>query len=94
MAIEIPRQPPAANPYELNVTINVKLRPYFEIWYQRKKLAGETPPQFALRVLKTAALNDYLHDESKVIMDVIEADKLAAVDELNADIQTLDSEIN
>ena len=94
MAIEIPRLPPSANPYELNITINVKLRPYFEIWYQRKKEAGETPKQFALRVLKTVALNDYLKDEAQIIINQIEADKAAAEQALNDDIQAVSTEVD
>ena len=90
----IPRLPEAANPYELNVTINVRLRPYFEIWYQTKKQPGDTPEQFALRVLKTAALNDYLSDAGKIEMDAIEAVKEASITELNTDVTAMASEVD
>jgi hypothetical protein len=90
----IPRLPPSANPYELNVTVNIRLRPYFEIWFQRKKEPGETPEQFALRVLKTAALNDYLTDTGKAEMDAIEAAKETAITELNADVTAIATEVD
>lgn len=89
----IPRLTPSANPYELNVTVNVNLRPYFEIWYQRKKEPGDTPEQFALRVLKTAALNDYIMDNIKAEQDAIEQAKLDAETAVNTDIQTLNTEV-
>lgn len=90
----IPRLPEDANPYELSVTINTKLRPYFEIWYQRKKEAGDTPEKFALRVLKTAALNDYIADAGKTAFESIEAAKAAEIEALGQDIQTLGTEVD
>ena len=90
----IPRLAPSANPYELNVTVNVNLRPYFEIWYQRKKEAGDTPEKFALRVMKTAALNDYIRDNIKAEQDAIEQAKLDAEAAVNTDIQTLGTEVD
>lgn len=89
----IPRLTPSANPYELGVTINVKLRPYFEIWYQRKKQAGDTPEKFALRVLKTAALNDYIMDNIKAEQDAIEQAKSDAETAVQSDINALGDEV-
>ena len=88
----IPRLTPSANPYELSITVNVNLRPYFEIWYQRKKEAGDTPEQFALRALKTAALNDYIMDNIKAEQDAVEQVKLDAEEAVNTDIQSLSTE--
>lgn len=90
----IPRLTPSANPFELNVTVNVNLRPYFEIWFQRKKEAGETPEQFTLRIMKTAALNDYLADTAKTEVDAIEQDKIDATTALNDDIGVLATEVD
>jgi len=90
----LPRLTPSANPYHLEGDINERLRPYFEIWYQRKKQAGETPWEFALRVLKTAALNDYIMDNLKAEQDAIEQAKLDAETAVNTDIQTLNTEVD
>jgi hypothetical protein len=56
----LPRLPASTQPYRLQVDINEKLRPYFEIWYQKTKQPSDTPQSFALRVLKVAAMNDYI----------------------------------
>lgn len=90
----IPRLPEAANPFTLEITVNVKLRPYFEIWYQRMKRQGETPEQFAIRALKTAALNDYLQMHLPAEQQAVEEAKAAAEAAVNADIQSLDTEID
>lgn len=56
------RLPESANDYNLSVTINKKLFPYLQAWFQRKRNDGETVEQFALRVLKASALQDYIND--------------------------------
>jgi len=90
----LPRLEPSANPYTTEITINVNLRPYFEIWYQRKKQAGETPQQFAIRVLKVAAINDYIMDNIKTEQDAIEQLKVDAEQALNTDITDLGTEVD
>ena len=90
----LPRLTPSANPYELNVTVNVNLRPYFEIWYQRKKEAGDTPEQFALRALKTAALNDYIKDNIKAEQDAVEQARADAEAAVNDDILAISAEVD
>lgn len=90
----LPRLPEAANPYELTVTVNVRLRPYFEIWYQRKKEPGDTPEKFALRVLKRAALNDYIEDVGKIEMAAIDEVRSTAIEELNSDVAVMDAEVD
>ena len=90
----IPRLAPSANPIDVIITVNVKLRPYFEIWFQRKKLDGETPQQFGLRVLKNAAINDYLADTAKTEVDVIEQNKIDALVILQSDTDSLSTEVD
>jgi len=92
--VTIPRLPPAAKPLDVTITVNEKLLPYLTIWYQRKKNAGETPDQFALRVLKESALNDYLADEGKKAFDQIEVDKNTAIDTLQQDATSLGTEVD
>jgi len=89
----IPRLPEAAQAFTVEITVNTRLRPYFEIWYQRTKQDGETPEQFALRVLKTAALNDYIKSNIKTETDAIAAAKVAAETALNNDIQAMGTEV-
>ena len=90
----IPRLAPSAEPFVTEITVNINLRPYFEIWFQRKKLDGETPPQFALRMLKNAAMNDYLADTAKSEVDSIEQDKVDAMTALQADANSLSTEVD
>ena len=90
----IPRLTPSANPIDVTITVNERLRPYFEIWFQRKKLSGESPSQFALRVLKMNALNDYLNDVGKAEVDQIEAEKAAALDALQTDAHSIEGEVD
>ena len=90
----IPRLTASANDFNLNITVNKRLRPYFEIWFQRKKEAGETPEQFALRIMKIAALNDYLHDVAKTETDAIEQAKTDATNALNDDIGVMATEVD
>ena len=90
----IPRLAESDAPIDVTITVNVRLRPYFEIWFQRKKLAGETPPQFALRMLKIAALNDYLNDSITVETDAIEQEKVDATTALNDDINLMATEVD
>ena len=90
----IPRLTESAKAYNLNVTINVKQRPYFEIWYQRKKEAGETPEQFTLRILKIAMLNDHIADNVKTEIDAIEQASIDAKTAVQADIESLATEID
>ena len=82
----IPRLPESANSLDITITINKRLRPYFEIWYQRKKESGEAPEQFALRFLKLAALNDYVGSNVKTEADAIESATAAAKTALQDDI--------
>jgi len=90
----IPRLAPSANPIDVTITVNVKLRPYFEIWFQRKKEAGEAPAQFALRMLKNAAMNDYLADVAKAEVDTIEQVKADAMTELQDDANSMSTEVD
>ena len=90
----IPRLAPSADPIDVTITVNVKLRPYFEIWFQREKLAGETPKQFALRMLKNAAMNDYLRDTAKTEVDAVEQAKIDSLNALQADANSLSTEVD
>jgi len=90
----IPSLAPSARPFIVEVTVNVKLRPYFEIWFQRKKLDGETPEKFALRMLKNAAMNDYLADVAKSEVDGIEQAKADSLTALQADADSMNTEVD
>ncbi len=90
----IPRLEPSANPITVPITVNVNLRPYFEIWFQRMRQSGETPEQFALRILKTAALNDYLSMNITAETDAIEQAKTDATAALNSDIELIATEVD
>ena len=90
----IPRLPESASPFVVEITVNVRLRPYFEIWFQREKLDGETPEQFALRMLKMAAMNDYYADVAKPAVDTIEQDKVDALTALQEDVNLLSTEVD
>lgn len=90
----IPRLAPSATPIDVTITVNVNLRPYFEIWFQRKKEAGETAPQFGLRMLKNAAINDYLADTAKSEVDAIEQVKVDSMTDLQADATSLSTEVD
>jgi len=89
----IPRLPPAAKSYTVSVTVNAKLLPYFQMWYQRKKLAEETSEDFVIRMLKAGALNDYLADVGQVEMNTIEQSRTDAMAALSADVKVLDGEL-
>ncbi len=90
----IPRLPEDANDLSITITINKKLRPYFELIFTRKKLPGETKEQFGLRLWKIAALNDYLTDTAKSERDVIEQQSTYAMTALQGDIGTLTTEVD
>jgi len=90
----IPRLTESANPFELTITVNTKLRPYFEVWYQQAKEAGETPEQFAIRIMKTAALNHHIQQNIKVERDAIEQAKIDAAKVVQADVESIASEVD
>ena len=90
----IPRLAPSANPIDVTITVNVKLRPYFEIWFQRKKESGETPAQFALRMLKHAALNDHIGGTVKAETEAIEKEQSDAMVALQGDIVSMGTEVD
>jgi len=90
----ISRLPAAANNIDVTVTVNRRLRPYFAVWYQRKKLDGETPEQFALRILKMAAMRDHLADQAKAEVDAVEATKETAMQALRDDAALIQTEVD
>jgi len=89
-----PRLAPSTNPYNLSVTIDVNLRPYFERWYAEEQLPGEDPSQFALRKLKEQASSDYLNyvlpDERKTVDD----QRNAGLASIAADIESFKGELD
>ena len=78
----IPRLPPANNPLDVTITVNVRLRPYFTEWFQQTKEPGETPEQFALRNLKFLAATWYINDKGQ-----------EQIAELNQDSELLRTEV-
>lgn len=100
----IPRLEPSDSPYVTEITVNVNLRPYFEIWFQRMRDPEELPADFALRMLKRAALYDYVKIEADAVVVAIEIDKDTAItdaeitketalSDLQADIDLMDIEV-
>jgi len=89
----IPRLPKATNSLDVTITVNKKLLPYFQVWFQKKREPGETPEQFALRALKGAALGDYIAFEGRGVSDAIEAERLQAITDLEADANSMDGEV-
>ena len=79
---------------DVTIKVNEKLRPYFTMWYQRKKKDGETPAEFALRVLKTTALNDYISEKAQTESNKIEETKNTAIQDLQTDITMLNREVD
>lgn len=90
----IPRLDPAANPIDVTVTVNVRLRPYFELWFNKTKLPGETAREFALRKLKESAFRDYLGFTIQDERDSIEQSTEDLNTALNDDIQALAEELD
>lgn len=90
----IRRLPPADKSLDVTITVNKNLLPYFTQWYQRKKLDGEKPKAFALRILKSSAISDYLSDMGKAEINQIEEKKAIAIEALHTDASTLQSEVD
>ena len=90
----LPRLVQSANDFTLTITVNKRLRPYFEVWFQQAKEAGDTPEKFALRAMKTAALNHHIQANIKVEQDAIEQAKIDASDAVNADITAFSTEVD
>lgn len=89
----LPRLTPSVNPLNVTITISENLRPYFEIWYQKKKTSGETPEEFGLRALKTAALNDHVQSNVKADTDAADAAREQADVDIRADVAALNTEV-
>jgi len=83
----IPRLPPATTELTVSITVNEKLRPYFTEWYQRRKIDGETPTNFALRILKQAAMADYAAEN-------LQQAQLDAIQTLQDDVEALGVEVD
>lgn len=90
----LPRLAPSANDFTVSITVNKKLRPYFEIWFNKQKESGETPEKFALRMLKTAALNDHIQANIQASMDEAKAVSDAANQTINDDIVMMSTEVD
>ena len=90
----IPRLPESASSIDVTITVNKKLRPYFEIWFQKKKNPGETPEQFALRVLKASALKDYVDFEAPALLVAIDEVRKQSADDLIQDINDMSGEVD
>ncbi len=89
----MPRLPNAANDFTLTITVNKKLLPYLTEWYKRKKNDGESTEDFALRVLKSAAIGDYVADIGTAQAKVVEAVKETSIKELQGDVTLLETEV-
>ncbi len=90
----LPRLTPSDSPYTVEITVNEKLRPYFEVWFQNAKEAGESPKQFALRQLKTNALNWHISQNIQTEQVTIEEAKLQMEQALRDDITSLAGEVD
>ena len=90
----VPRLPEATSSIDVTITVNKKLRPYFEIWFQKKRKAGETPAQFALRVLKANALKDYIEFEVPPMIIAIDEEKRQSATDLVQDANSISGEVD
>ena len=90
----IPRLEPALSPIVVTITVNMNLRPYFELWFNKTKLPGEVAKDFALRKLKESAFRDYLgftiQDERDSIEQSTEELNTALSDDIKALAEELD----
>ena len=90
----IPRLPPAADPLDVNLHVNVNLTPYFTQFYQDTKLDGDTPEQFLLRVMKRQVVDHYLTNYLRVALKEQEDLNKAAIDAINADADAISGEVD
>jgi len=56
----LPRLPPAQNDFTISIIINKELLPYFQEWFQENKISGESPEEYALRILKAKVKKEYI----------------------------------
>ena len=90
----IPRLAPALSPVVVTISVNMRLRPYFELWFSKEKKPGETPAQFALRKLKDAAVKDYLEFTVQDERDSIDESTGNLHTALNDDVVALSGELD
>lgn len=90
----IPRLPPAADPVDVNLHVNVNLVPYFTKFYQDTKLEGDTPEMFLLRVTKKLVVDHYLLNylrDAYLEQETLNADAVAVID---ADANSISGEVD
>ena len=90
----IPRLPPATDPVDVNLHINVNLVPYFTQFYLDAKLDGDTPEIFLLRVMKRSAVNHYLLNRERDALADQEVLNQAAIDAIMADANNINTEVD
>ena len=74
--------PDASSDRVVNVTIPKEYDSYFVDWYQDTKKDGETPEQFALRLLGVQALYNYRNKRVGELSQINSATADGAVDEV------------
>ncbi len=90
----IPRLPPSSSDFVVKLTVNKRLRPYFEKWFNAEKKATESPANFILRKLKESVVKDYLMEKllaEGTVIKKIRADEDAL---LSADALLIASEVS
>ena len=90
----IPRLPASAQPLDVTFTINVNLRPYLTAWFNATKRDGETVEEFVLRKLKNSAANWYISKEVPSIVQQLEQDRNAEIEEVGNDSSAFKSELD
>ena len=90
----IPRLPPAADPLDVNLHVNVNLTPYFTQFYQETKLPDDTPEIFLLRVTKRLAVDHYLLNYVRDALAEQEVLNKEAIDCINSDADLINDEVD
>jgi len=89
----LPRLAPSAQPLDVTITVNERLRPYFTQWFQDEKQEGETPENFAIRQMKKLAMRSYITSVYEAeVLKVTQAQSLAEAD-LSTDIVAIETEV-
>ena len=90
----IPRLPPATDPVDVNLHVNINLVPYFTQFYHDTKLDGDTPEQFLLRVMKRQVIDHCLTNYLRIALKEQEDLNKAAIDAINADADAISGEVD
>ena len=90
----IPRLPPAENPLDVNLHVNVNLAPYFIKFYQDTKLEGDTPESFLLRVMKKQVVDHFITNPLRDALAAQELVNATAIKDILDDCSQVSTEVD